>query len=536
MRRQSLLRRLGLPAALSAALLATCPVAVLPRAALAGGICGTLADELAAERAGLEVEWRVSLPIDHTQGGIVEVLVDDDLVIVQAGDGGVHAIHTGPVTPDGRCNPQVIWSVHLGSPGQPIVRGSIGQELVVVPRGNELYALDRATGQIRWQRHLSHSPIAGGAAVGEWVYQPQGAATVLRLPANPWRDTGIRPATGPGSGVAAKTGKGKPLSKLTSSEKRARMDATESLEPLQLDGGGTLERPMVAFGQGVVWTTRDGTIVSLQQGDRDWQREEFRLDSPQAGPLGTRGSALFATTTARDLARVDSLDAGSELRLAWRVLLDGQPEEDGPFVVGDRVIVSLGEDGLRCYSTETGDLLWANRCPGRILAVMGDRIWVEDRTSHLSSYSLATGEPLRCYSFGPFTRLVVNHATDRLILATDSGTLVCLKAKGAGAPKAWADLAPLPEPEAAEAPAKAPPTVRPNPPEHLRGNDDLFDAPAAADEADEADATPADDEGAMDEEPMDDAGADDEAPAGAGDTDDFGDEAPDADPFESKDS
>jgi hypothetical protein len=75
-------------------------------AAFAGGICGTLADELTAERAGLELEWMVSVPIDHTQGGIEHVVIDDDLVIVQAGDGGVHAIHTGPVTPDGRCNPR----------------------------------------------------------------------------------------------------------------------------------------------------------------------------------------------------------------------------------------------------------------------------------------------------------------------------------------------------------------------------------------------------------------------------------------------
>lgn len=529
MRRQSLLRALGLPAALTAVALTTSPVVLPPRTAHAGSLCGTLADELAAERAGLEVEWRVSVPIDHTQGGIEQILIEDDLVVVQAGDGGVHAIHTGPVAPDGRCNPQVIWSVHHGSPGQPVVQGSIGAEMVMVARGNELWALDRSTGQIRWQRHLARSPIAGGAVVGEWVYQPQGAATVLRVPANPWRDTGIRPAAPaagsrrrPGSATADKTGKGKPVSQLSDAEKRARMDATESLEPMQLNGGGTIERAMIPFGEGVLWTTRDGTIVSLQQGDRDWQREEFRLDSPQAGPLATRGAAIFAATRARDLARIDSLEAGSELRLAWRVLLDGQPEEDGPFVAGDRVIVSLGDDGLRCYSTENGDLLWANRCPGRILAVAADRIWVEDRTSHLSSFDLATGEPISCYTFGPFTRMVVNHATDRLILAADSGTIVCLKARGAGAPKAWADLEPLPRPEEGEEKAPArPATVEPDPPAHLRG-DDLFDeAPAG-----EADA--ADDAG------MDDAGMD--TPEDAGDTDGFGDEAPGADPFEARDS
>jgi len=305
--------------ALSAAAIFSASLAIAPSARAGGGICGTLADELTAERAGLELEWMVSLPIDHTQGGIEHVVIDDDLVIVQTGDGGVHAIHTGAVTPDGRCNPQVIWSTHLGSPGQPIVAASAGPELVMVPRGNELYALERSTGQIRWQQHLQQSPIAGGAAVGEWVYQPQGSATVLRLPVNPWRDTGIGSTTvearagGAGArasrataaaAMAARTGKGKPTATLTSAEKRARMDATESLKPLPLNGGGSIERDMLPFGSGVLWSTRDGTIISLQQGDRDWQREEFLLDSPQAGPLATRGAAIFATTTARDLAKL----------------------------------------------------------------------------------------------------------------------------------------------------------------------------------------------------------------------------------------
>ena len=56
------------------------------------GLGSPLADELAAERAGLEVEWRVNLPIDHTQGGIEHVVFGDGIVIVQAGDGGVHAM------------------------------------------------------------------------------------------------------------------------------------------------------------------------------------------------------------------------------------------------------------------------------------------------------------------------------------------------------------------------------------------------------------------------------------------------------------
>jgi hypothetical protein len=222
----------------------------------------------------------------------------------------------------------------------------------------------------------------------------------------------------------------------------------------------------------------------------------------------------------------DSLDAGAELRVNWRVLLDGQPEEDGPFVAGDRLVVSLGDKGLRCYSTETGELLWANACPGEILAVMGERIWVRDRTSHLSSIDLVTGEALKQYCFGAFDRLVVNHQTDRLILASPSGTLVCLKAKGAGAPKSWSDLQPLPEPEVEAKPTR--PAPQPNPPEHLQNKPNAFDdepaeEPADDEPMDEEAPADADADGGFDAEP----GMDDEPPA---------DDTSGEDPFNARDS
>jgi hypothetical protein len=187
----------------------------------------------------------------------------------------------------------------------------------------------------------------------------------------------------------------------------------------------------------------------------------------------------------------------------------------------------LGEKGLRCYSTETGELLWANACPGEILAVMGDRIWVRDRTSHLSSIDLVTGEALKQYCFGAFDHLVVNHQTDRLILASPSGTLVCLKAKGAGAPKSWSDLQPLPEPEVEAKPTR--PAPQPNPPEHLQNNTNAFDDEPAEEAADEA----------MDEEAPADADADADGGFGAEpgmDDEPPADDASGDDPFNARDS
>ena len=72
--------------------LATAALAVAPLAAWAGGsLCGTLADETVAERAGLKRDWMITLPVDGYRAQLRHVVVGDGLVVAQTADGGVHA-------------------------------------------------------------------------------------------------------------------------------------------------------------------------------------------------------------------------------------------------------------------------------------------------------------------------------------------------------------------------------------------------------------------------------------------------------------
>ena len=88
--RRPLLRRL-IRAPLIACAVALAGVPAAPPAH-AVGLCGTLADELTAERAGLEREWLLALPIDVTAGGLTHLIIDEEVIIAQSADGGVHAM------------------------------------------------------------------------------------------------------------------------------------------------------------------------------------------------------------------------------------------------------------------------------------------------------------------------------------------------------------------------------------------------------------------------------------------------------------
>jgi outer membrane protein assembly factor BamB len=198
------------------------------------------------------------------------------------------------------------------------------------------------------------------------------------------------------------------------------------------------------------WPTypADGVLVTMQPTDVDSDRFEFALNSPAVDAPLTRGSSVFAATTAADLARIDFIAADPRgLRTGWHVVLDAVPDA-GPFLGGDTLVVSLGESGMAAFSAETGTPLWRSPVAGRVLAVAGDRVWIIDRTGRLAGLDLATGERRERLCLAGFSFPVVNAESDRLVLASPDGLLVSL------APR-----------RPATAPAAAPPAPRPAPPQ-----------------------------------------------------------------------
>lgn len=453
----------------------------------AGCLQGTLADELTADRLGLERDWLVQVPFDSSGYGVSHVVVGDDLVVVQTGDGGVHAISATDGSAGEPCRGAVLWSAHVATGGQPVPPAGIGRDLVAVTGGRGIVGLERRTGAVRWQHGLHGSPIGGTLVLGDWVYQPEGASSILRLPANPLG----KPASVVAAQAAATAererakGKGK-----TKAARREQLDDTAaSREPLSLKAGGTLDLAPQAFGNGLAWVTRDGLLVALEQNESGWKRAEFDLVSTPAGPFAIADKAIFAATTGADLARIDSsVIGGGGLRLGWHVRLDNIPD-DGPFLAGEVVVVSLGEAGMRGFSAATGDLVWETCVPGTIVAACAGRIWFLDRAGRLASLDAATGAPRDLVCLGGFSVAVPSRAGDRLILASPDGALVALSPRGTAARRAAAarealptpsatPAAPTPEPPAPESPFDTPPETEPD--DAMPGED----APAKPEEED----------------------------------------------------
>lgn len=441
-----------------------------------GCLSCTLADEWTAEGMGLVREWIIQVPFDSAGYRLEHVVVADGLVVAQSGDGGVHAIQatdtvaTGSDEPQGDKAPKekpgddkpgeddraaaagakpgadpgaaaspavvgppsagtLLWTTRVGTRGGPSEPAGIGPGLVTVARDIDLYALDRRTGHTVWHDRLGRLPGAAATPVGDWVYTPLHADGLLRLPADPHRDTAAA-AAGKAAGKGAEK---KPVKKKGRKQSEAKK-SVESLLPLAIDAGGRLEQPVIPFPDGpmkgsLLWCTAEGRLVILEPTAADWQRHEFSLESPPVGVPVIRGGSIFVATANGDLARIELRKPDDAMRTKWHVLLPERPDA-APVLAGKALVVSMGEAGISAYSAEDGSELWHSHFPGRILAAGGSRIWVLDRTGRLSALDAADGTLRERTCLGGFSLPVLNTATDRLVLASPEGLIVSLAPRG----------------------------------------------------------------------------------------------------------
>lgn len=395
-----------------------------------GCLCGTLADEFRAADAGLVREWIVQTPFNSATARLEGVTVGDGLVVVQSGDGGVHAIRT-TTGPGGRAG-TVAWSRSIGAAVGHAWPPTVGSRLVVVASELAVHALDRETGDIEWDRPTGSLTAAPAVQSGGWVYAPLQTNRLWRLPVNPLGEgdgsTATPNAATPNAADPAATGR-------DAAKAADAVPPAESLDPVSIDAGGSLDAAPIPLGSGVLWTSANGLVV-LEPTSLGWVRHQLpETGSPSwvqqsplalAGPPAVRGNSIFIATQTDGVARVE-LNAPKRpgLRTTWAATLPDRATS-GPFVSGDTVVVAIGPSGIVALAADDGRELWRCDLAGTLVAVAGGRAWILDTVGRLTAIDLATGSRLQSFCLGCLTLPVVNPGTERLLLASPGGLIVSL--------------------------------------------------------------------------------------------------------------
>jgi len=199
------------------------------------------------------------------------------------------------------------------------------------------------------------------------------------------------------------------------------------------------------------------------------------ISSPLAGPALAGGDGLFGfiglsdgVVVAADLSR-GTLDGP---RVEWKANLGGLMNRK-PIPTADAVYAAGEHSGVAKIDLLNGEILWRTHTDvDRVLAINQEYVYALDRFGTLMIFdrNRATdparrrADPLARLSVAGFTAPVSNDQSDRILLASDSGTMICLRDASAKYLRPYHVAPPTKFPvKKAAAPAAAPAEAPKNP-------------------------------------------------------------------------
>jgi outer membrane protein assembly factor BamB len=192
--------------------------------------------------------------------------------------------------------------------------------------------------------------------------------------------------------------------------------------------GGALT---VATGNPQVLATFTASVAAPMAGPLSFERPGFRPEDPEA-----RTQLGFVGLVEGALVAVDLLGGSLDgPRIEWRANLGGTLNRK-PLVTPTAVFASGDHAGVSQVDTRTGQVIWKTALAADWpLAVNDEFVYVRDRVGTLLVYDrrVATdpvtrrAEPLARMNLSGFDVPVTNHQTDRILLAADSGVMICLR-------------------------------------------------------------------------------------------------------------
>ncbi len=221
-------------------------------------------------------------------------------------------------------------------------------ELLLLPAWNgTLYALDAATGELRWQ-YAAGQPLRSAPVVaGERLYISSGAGVLTALSLS-----------------------GSPI--------------------WEAELGAPLLTAVAAIPQGVAAINREGTLVALDHGGAELWRRELTEICYYSGPTFDDG-ALYLATAGSGLWKIEAKTG----RTIWRRALAG-PSYATPLVYRGRVIVGDNSGALAVFGKQSGDQLVSFAVPREIQGgpvIVAGRLVFGARDNHV--YALELIDPVK---------------------------------------------------------------------------------------------------------------------------------------------
>lgn len=340
--------------------------------------------------------------------------------------GMVHAI-------DGETG-QTRWAVSVGSARYPTTAAGANDQFVGVLNGSTMYVLNAEDGAIVWSRMAIGAPSAGPALTDEYVYIPTvtGAVEVYFL------EDPKRPAA------------------------------------VFRSFGRTLVQPVVSYNS-VAWPTDTGKLyvgLAHEPGLR------FRLEAKQAinsAPAFGMEDRVFAASLDGYVYCLDERRGN----VLWR-FTTGEPITHSPVALGDVVYAITDRGNMYAIGIADGLERWMTPTVKSYIAGNDQQLYVMDSRGNLTILAAASGSRVGSIATTGIDEPFMNVQTDRLILATSTGLVQCLRSSNLRWPMVM-NFDELAAPQGVKTPTKTPAPADAADPMPPAGDEpDPFAAPAGA--------------------------------------------------------
>jgi outer membrane protein assembly factor BamB len=431
------------------------------------------------DRANLQMAWSLQLPADIVHNGIGSIQLIGTQLYIQLRDGTIVAIdaETGKVD----------WSRRVGNTYPIIRRLGYDADLVLALDVNRLIALEKKSGIQRWVLDLPDVPVAPPMAGEYLLYVPfsNGRVITYALPETtvmalekdkkgrtklaekvakiretvdkvaPLAPTGVNllsPSTEAGGG------------RTVSSSSIVTRDATSTNSPTR---GATTS---MALHKSASYVTKKATAQEIKDAAAEplflsSRSPGFRVDNPVlVSPLGILLSGngretitfrrdpenpIYKFSTAAPLAMapvqygsiayfacVDGAIYSVDLvagKVQWQYPAPSSLRQ--PMVVTDKgVFVTMHQRGLVMINRLTGNAAWIQPDAHSVVAVNKSFVYANDRLGRMLVLDQATGVVLTQVDMSKYNVPFVNDCNDRIILAANDGSVICLHDRGQPVP------------------------------------------------------------------------------------------------------
>lgn len=342
-------------------------------------------------RYGLELKWWGQSTLNPKRDKVRYVTVDEMGVFVQADSGVISAFDAE--------NGRKLWALLVGRMDQASFPVTANDESLLVVAGLSMFAVDRFDGERFWELQLPKYPSTSPEIDDEQLYFGTLDGSVYAYDIRKIRELYEQ----------------RKLPKWSQESRVWRYKTAQEITSKPISNGRTVD-----------FASRDGSLYSIGTTSRNLIFQ-FETDKPVSAPITTNGKYIFLASEDFTFYCLD----GKNGKVRWS-FVTGKPIKKAPYAIDNHVFLTPEDGGMFCINADTGKGVWPQPVlqADHFIAASPDIVYAGDQGGNMLLIDRKTGQVIGIMPLQRFTIHPVNYKTDRIVLSTQSGLVICLQESG----------------------------------------------------------------------------------------------------------